>query len=234
MFKKITILGVMLGTFFALGIGWVFAQSESDAPRQSLTINEHGRVSLQGAKVVSVDGSTINATISWGGSASFAGVIKTDGSTEFLRRSGGKTSLSEIMPGHYINVEGMLDTSASKPTVVAKVVRDWSVVKTEINPFGVVSSIDAVAKTFVLRTEERGDVKVSTNEKTIFTKANITSTFSTLKVGDMLSVNGLWEQSTNTLQANHVKIRVQNRRVFGGGRLKTPYTSSTTPPLGLS
>ncbi|OGZ47745.1 MAG: hypothetical protein A3J55_03770 [Candidatus Ryanbacteria bacterium RIFCSPHIGHO2_02_FULL_45_17b] len=229
MIKKIALLGVFLGAFFALGFGFVSAQTGSDMPRQSLMINENGKVSLQGAKVVSIDGSTINATISWGGSASFAGVIKTDASTEFLRRSGGKTSLSEIMPGHYINVEGMLDTSASKPTVVAKVVRDWSVVKTEINPFGVISSVDAVAKTFVLKTQERGDIKVSTNEKTVFTKGNAASTFSALKVRDLLSVNGLWEQSTNTLQANHVKVRVQDRRVFEGGRLKTPYTGSGTP-----
>lgn len=229
MFKKIAVLGVMVGTFFALGMGWTFAQSGSDMPRQSLTINENGKVSLQGAKVVSIDGSVINATISWGGSSGFSGVIKTDASTEFIRRNGGRTSMSEIAPGHYIAVEGMLDTSASKPTVIAKVVRDWSVMKMEINPFGVVSSIDATAKTFMLKTQERGVLKVLVSDNTVFTKGSAPATFSTLKVGDMLSVNGLLEQSTNTLQANRIKIRVQDRRVFEGGRLKTAYTGSSTP-----
>lgn len=198
-------------------------------PRQSLTINENGRVSLQGAKVVSVEGATINATISWGGSSGFSGIIKTDASTEFVRRNGGRTSMSEIVPGHYIAVEGVLDTSASKPTVIAKVVRDWSVLKMEINPFGVVSSIDTAAKTFMLKTQERGVLKVLVSDATVFTKGNTAASFSALKVGDMLSVNGLLEQNTSTLQANRVKIRVQDRRVFEGGRLKTPVTGSSTP-----
>lgn len=229
MFKKIAVLGVVLGAFFALGIGWVSAQSGSDMPRQSLTINENGRVVFQGAKVVSVEGGIINVTISWGGSASFSGVIKTDASTEFVRRGGGKGSLAEIASGHYVNVEGMLDTSASRPTVVAKIVHDWSLVKIDASPFGTISSIDAAAKTFMFKSQERGDMKVLVTERTVVTKGSATTTFSALKVGDILTVSGSWDQSTNTLQANRIKIRVQDRRVFEGGRLKTAYTGSSTP-----
>lgn len=229
MYKTKKIIGLMgLIASFALGTHVVSANSD-DMPHQSLQITEAGKVSLAGAQVVSIDGTSINVLISWGGSASFSGVIKTNSSTEVIRREGGRGSFSEIVPGHYINVEGMLDVSAPKPTVIAKVVRDWSVMKSELNPFGVVSDINATAKTFMLKTQERGTMKVFVNDQTVFTKGRSTTTFSALKSGDMATVNGTWDKTANTLQARHVKIRIEDRRVFEGGRLKTAYTGSGVP-----
>jgi hypothetical protein len=226
--KTKQIIGVA-GLIAGLVFGAHIALADDNMPHQSLHITEAGKVSLTGAKVISIEGSNINATISWGGAAGFSGVIKTNGSTEIIRREGGRGSFAEIVPGHYINVEGTLDTSASKPTVIAKVVRDWSVMKSELNPFGIVSGIDTVAKTFMLKTQERGDMKVFVSDQTTFTKGKSTTTFSGLKSGDMVTANGVWDKTANTLQANRVKIRIEDRRVFEGGRLKTAYTGSSVP-----
>ena len=228
MYKTKQIIGAA-GLIASLALGAHIALADDNMPHQSLHITEAGKVSLTGAKVVSIDGSNITAMISWGGATGFSGVIKTESSTEIIRREGGRGSFSEIVPGHYINVEGMLDMSAPKPTVIAKVVRDWSVMKSELNPFGVVSNIDTTAKTFMLKTQERGDIKVLVSDKTVFSKGGSMTTFSALKAGDLATVNGLWDRTANTLQADRVKIRMEDRRVFEGGRLKTAYAGSSVP-----
>lgn len=226
--KKIIVLMGVVG--LVLGANMAFAETaNNDMPKQSISISDSGKVSLGNAKVVSVEGSNINVTVSWGGTFSLPAVVKVEDSTDYIRKGGGKSTLSEIATGHYLKVEGKLDTSSATLTVIAKTIRNLSVVKTQINPLGTVLSIDTTAKTFMFSTESRGDLKVSVSDSTVFTKGGEAATFATLKVGDMATVKGMWEKNTNTLQADNVKIRINKKTSFQGGTIKTLPTSLTLP-----
>src|SRR5438105_2503784 len=58
-------------------------------------INDNGKVLVRGAKVTGVSGNTILASTAWGGAA-INWTVTTDGSTEFVRRFGGASSMSEV------------------------------------------------------------------------------------------------------------------------------------------
>ena len=207
-------------------------ESPQETPPLKVEMLHTGKVLVRGAKVTNIATSTITAVTSWG-AASITWIVNIDNSTGIIRRNGGSGSLSEIAKDHIVSFEGQLVTAASQMTVNARVVRDWSVQKAEINPFGVVMSIDSTAKSFVLKTEKReyGDLMVATSENTEFLKLKATTTFSALKAGDKVTVNGLWDRAVNTLQAKRVKIQIEDRRVFEGGQLKS--VASVTPPTSI-
>ena len=201
-----------------------FAQ-QSPEPRETpplmVNISANGRVLVRGAKVTSVATSTVQAQTSWGPFA-ITWTVVTDGATEILRRQGGAGPMSEIAIGNIVSFEGTLDQSAAtQPTVRAKILRNWSVEKQRINAFGVIQGVASTTQSFILNTEERGSVTVLTTAATKFTRQNATTTFAALRAGDVVSVHGLWDRGANTLQADWVKIRNEQRRTFEGGRLKT-------------
>lgn len=224
MIKKL----LMSGTAAAVMTGGValfaFAQTPPPDPgkpvKLHVEIKDNGRVLVRGAKITSIATSTINATLTWEGGASIPWVINTDGSTEYVRRHGGNGSFSEFAVGHTISFSGWL-VPASSLTVRADVVRNWSVEKEKINPFGIIQAIDAAAKSFTLLIEERGTIRVLTSADTVILQKNATTTFDALKVGARVAGSGLWDRVANTLSALRIKIHTEDRRVFEGGRLKS-------------
>lgn len=89
-------------------------------------ITDTGKVLVRGAKVTAVSGNTISAETLWG-SAVMTWSVLTDGSTEFIRRAGGKGSVSDIAVGDLISFQGTLQTSVASPlTVQAKIVKNWT------------------------------------------------------------------------------------------------------------
>ncbi len=220
----------------ALGMAAMFAFAQTPPPdpgkpvKLHMEVKDNGRVLVRGAKVTSVATSTINAATTWEGGASIPWVITTDGSTEYVRRHGGNGSLSEFAVGHTISFSGWLVPAASL-TVRADVVKNWSIEKEKINPFGVIQSIDSPAKSFIVKTDEEklGTLTVLTSDATAFFKGKATTTFAALKVGDRVRARGVWDRVANTLQADWIKVHVEDRRVFEGGKLKTlPGASAPT------
>ncbi|TSC78395.1 MAG: hypothetical protein G01um101433_271 [Parcubacteria group bacterium Gr01-1014_33] len=201
-------------------------------PRQYVEIRDTGKVIARGAKVTSVASTTNSFMVatSWGGYA-ITWVINIDDETEFMRRSGGRAQFSEIITGHIVSFEGdIATTTASQPVVKARKITNWSLQNRQINQFGTVTSIDAGMKGFMFKTDHkrRGTLSVWTTDATQITKQQATTTFSTIKTGDLLTVNGMWDMITNTVIADRIKIHVQDRRVFQNGKLKS-ITASTTP-----
>jgi len=213
----VSVIGIALGLGF-----YTLALAETpDSPRPQVEINHEGRVLVRGAVVTSTATSSINATLSWPNGAKIDWVINTSGS-ELVNNSGHKATASEIQNGHVISFNGELTgASGAALAVKARVVRNWSVQKQNINPFGVIQSINSAAKSFVFKTDKQGSPTVSVSDATVITKGKATTTFATLKVGDLAHVRGLWDRTANTVRADQIKIFVENRQTFENGRLKT-------------
>lgn len=232
--KNILVTGAV--TLAAIGSMAIFAFAQTSPPdpgkqvKLHVEIKDNGRVLVRGAKVTSIATSTINAALTWEGGASISWIVTTDGSTEYMRYHGGKGLFSEFAAGHTISFSGWL-VPASTLTVRADTVKNWSIEKEKINPFGIIQSIDSSAKSFIVKTDEKklGTITVLTSDATAIFRGKAMTTFAALKVGDRVRATGIWDRVANTLQAEEIKVHVEDRRVFEGGRLKTlPGTSKPT------
>ena len=95
-----------------------------------VTIAMNGLVVLRSARVLGIDGDTLQVSTAWG-STDFTWVVHTDASsyetrtfgTRFLDREGEKISLSHIRVGDLITVNGTLDAASEVPMLHADVVR---------------------------------------------------------------------------------------------------------------
>jgi len=218
-----------------LAAGTAFAQ-ESEAAKvgttQEVHISNNGKTLVRGAKVTAVSGSGFTATNIWG-SASESWTVQTDGSTEFMRRYGGASSLSEISAGDIVSFSGNLDQTASAFSVKASVVKDWSVQKENSTVSGTVSSVTAAS--FLLHTANRGDVTVSLAASSTVMKDGSAIAFSDIKAGDRISsASGVLDNVNHTLVANKVVVYVNKalleKRTFQG-TLKS--VAGTTLPTTL-
>ncbi len=194
-------------------------------------ITHAGGVLARGAKVTAVGTSSITASQTWGSYVS-VWTVNVVPSTDFYRRFGGASTLSEVHIGDYISFSGMLDTAQPQGTVNAKVIKDFSVQKTNSTFSGSVISRNASTTSFVLSTKERGTVTVNLSASTIVKKESAAATFSDITVGDKISkATGVWDNALNTLSASQVVIYVDqhllNKRTFEG--ILGSSTGSTTP-----
>lgn len=169
---------------------------------------DDGNVLVRGAKVTGISGSVVNASNVWG-SVTLNWAVKTDQTTNIVRRAGGNSSLSEISVGDIVSFQGMLDTGIVSPlTVNAKVLKDWSIQKIRAAFSGTVRSVSASTTSFMLTHESRGDVNVLVASSTVITKGSASATFGDIVVGARVSVRGLLNTVLNTLASDEVKIRI--------------------------
>ncbi|MDO8522866.1 MAG: DUF5666 domain-containing protein [bacterium] len=199
-----------------------FREAQAVGSTLEIHVTDSGRVLVRGAKVTSISGSTINATATWG-SAVFNWGVVTDSSTEWVRRSGGNSSISEVSVGDFISFQGALDTTVASPiTVKAKVVKDWSIQKRHGAFSGSVKNVDGTAKTFVLASEERGDVVVKVLDSTKIKKGKDAGVFTDITVGIKLTAAGLYNDQTKILEADEIKIHAPAAiRTTLEGKIKT-------------
>ena len=195
-------------------------------------VTDNGKVLVRGAKVTSVSGNTINASTTWG-SAVFNWAVVTDSSTEWVRRFGGASAISEVSVGDFISFQGVLDTTIGSPiTVKARVVKDWSIQKKHASFYGLIKSVDASAKTFVLTSEDKGDISVKISDTTKITKGNTVGTFSDITVGSKVTASGLYNTESKVLEADSVKIHLPTAiRTTLEGKIKS--ITGTTPPTTI-
>ncbi len=98
-------------------------------------ISNKGKVNVQGAKVTSISGNTINASTSWG-SVGLSWAVNVLSDTRLVRRFGGTATISEISVGDFIGFQGNLVTTSASPIVVnATKVKDWSIQKKDTTEF---------------------------------------------------------------------------------------------------
>lgn len=195
-------------------------------------IQDNGKVLVRGAKVTAISGNTISAVTAWG-SVILNWNINVDSNTELVRRFGGISSVSEISVGDFISFNGILLTTASSPfTVQAKVLKDWSIQKKYASFYGTVQSIANGTQSFVLATEEKGNLTVVVSSSTKIKKGDVSGIFADLAVGQKVTVQGLYNNLTNNLEADSVKIHLAGvTRTTIEGTFKT--AASGTPPTTM-
>ncbi len=194
-------------------------------------INNDGSVLLRGAKIASVGSSSLVVTQTWGSYVATWNVI-VDPSTELLRRYDGASSLAEFTVGDYVAVKGSLDGVGATPSVRATIVRDYSIQKKNASFSGTVSSVDAAQSSFVLATQNRGNILVSVSSSTVIKEGGASAAFSAIQAGKRITLaSGLWNNLTNTMQASKVEIyqnkALLEKRTFEG-TMKS-LAGSTTP-----
>ncbi len=167
-------------------------------------ITGNGNALVRGAKVVSVSGTDVSATTAFGPST-LSWIIHTDTSTQFVRRFGGASSVAEITAGDTISFSGPLATSSGL-VVNAKIVKDWSILKTRSMLTGVVASINAGSSSFGLSTNNHGTVTVNVASSTILMKNGINILFSLLGIGDKVKASGTFDAQASTLAAERIDV----------------------------
>ena len=196
-----------------------------------LHIFDDGKVLLRGAKVTAVNPTSVNASFSWG-SYTLNGVITTDGSTNIIRKYGGRGTLAEFSVGDILSVQGILVPGQSQPTILARIIKNWSVQKKNATLTGTVGSIDAVNSKFVLNTGNQGAQTVSVSSSTMIKRGDVAGTFADIAVNQKVAVKGLWDNNLNTIAADEVRISVEKpeeQKMTLQGAVKTAPASSTAP-----
>lgn len=173
-----------------------------------VSISNKGKVEVRGAKVTSVSGSTVNASTSWG-SANFVWAVNITGDTKIVKKSDDKSSIGEIAVGDFINFKGnLVVTSASPITVNASWVKNLSGQKKNSSFNGIVKSIDAANKKFVMTSTKNGDISVVVSGSTKFEKGDKKGAFTDIAVTSRVLVKGLYDSQLTQLTANSVKVYV--------------------------
>ncbi|MDO8664304.1 MAG: hypothetical protein Q7K44_02020 [Candidatus Liptonbacteria bacterium] len=195
-------------------------------------ITDNGKTLIRGAKVTSVSGNTINASATWG-SVVFNWAVVTDSSTEFIRRYGSASKISEISIGDFISFQGALDTTVGSPvTVKARIIKDWSIQKKHASFYGLVKSTDTSAKGFILTSEDKGDISVKVSDTAKITKGNVAGVFADITVGAKVTASGLYNTESKILEADTVKIHLPTAiRTTLEGKIKS--ITGTAPPTTL-
>jgi|GEM_PF-5457804 len=93
-------------------------------------VANNGMTYLRGAKVISVQGSTLNVETAWN-SVAFDWIIQTNGvtydtrhfGTRILDASGNELDISRVQVGDVVLISGQLDVNSKIPTINADVVR---------------------------------------------------------------------------------------------------------------
>ncbi len=118
---------------------------------------------------------------------------------KIVRRGGAGTRMSLIMSGDTVQVQG----TASGTTITATLVRDMSLVgRTSFTAH--VRSISG--SSFTMQTTNFGHVTVNTVSSTTITKNGQPASFSSIAVGDMAMVNGVWNTAHNVVTASSISI----------------------------
>ena len=153
---------------------------------------------LIGGKVTAKSGTTL--TIS---KDTKSVTITTDANTKIIRRFGGKSTLSEISVGDFINIAGSWSDS-SKTSAYAKLIRDGSIQERRDTFTGTVTSVTSSG--FVLQSVNRGTQTVEVLDTTKITDRQENSlALGSIHTSDKVMADGMWDRTLSTISAQKVK-----------------------------
>jgi len=125
------------------------------------------------------------------------------GSTQLLRRFGGKSTLTEYSVGNEVIVFGKF-TDESKSTIDAKIVKNNSIQKRRGTFFGDITVKNT--DNFIMQSEGRGNQTVYFGSATFKDRKETLITFSDIKVGDKVRVRGVWDKTLSKItEVEYVK-----------------------------
>lgn len=217
--KTTKIFGMLLAfaliTFAASSVTYAadFGEHMRDAHQRGTTLEMHiydnGKVLVRGAKVSSVSGATINASVAWN-TTTVNWMVNTNPSTHIIQRAGKNVGIGSIAAGDVISFSGTLVSGSNGTfTMNAGTVKDWSTIivpsaKTTVQ--GTVKTIpgNAAPTTFVMTVNGTDyTVKVSAGTSVLNNKWLQTG-LTTIRTGDSIRVYGLFN-ADKTVDATVVR-----------------------------
>jgi hypothetical protein len=176
-----------------------------------VSINDNNSVTVRGAKVTSISGTTLNAQTAFG-STVLSWSIRTGTNTKIIALPGGTLALASIAVGDYVSFSGTLDTSAAGLVVNANVVKDWSQTSqkpaSELQSFkGSVQSVDVSNRKFTLQTGgAEGLITVQLATTSVITNGADSMILANLVVGDSAKTSGTYNANAKILVASKVSV----------------------------
>lgn len=210
--NTLVILGLcsgLLGSFASIAQAQVLAPNYDPRPFGStleVHVNDNGSVSIQGARVEQVSGTTIFCKVYWG--VSFIRVtVRTNDKTVFEKRFGQKITVKELSVGDFISVTGDLFEGSNSLDVVAKKVKNWSLQTLEESFSGTISELSASPAGYVLNSKTRGKVTLIVASSTPVMKGSLTLGADALGVGvNVTSATGVFNNLNKTLTVQTIRI----------------------------
>lgn len=210
--NTLVILGLcsgLLGSFASIAQAQVLAPNYDPRPFGStleVHVNDNGSVSIQGARVEQVSGTTIFCKVYWG--VSFIRVtVRTNDKTVFEKRFGQKITVKELSVGDFISVTGDLFEGSNSLDVVAKKVKNWSLQTLEDSFSGTISELSTSPAGYVLNSKTRGKVTLIVASSTPVMKGSLTLGTDDLGVGvNVTSATGVFNNLNKTLTVQTIRI----------------------------
>jgi hypothetical protein len=172
-----------------------------DCPQANSSSKPSNEVLMKAAKVIEIGTNLLKVSI-------FGYAYKIDlAGSKIVRQWWGESDIDEFSVGDVVNVWGYLD-AGDNYLVHAKTVRDVSIQKIHGVFKGTIESINSTDKTFVLKTEERGNQTVIISDSTKIITATTTGSFSDLQVTMPVVVRGLWNKTLSKIQAQVVIVGI--------------------------
>ncbi len=162
----------------------------------TLTIERKVKVKASAFRAATSESSEyVTSTESW--------TVNVTSATKLFRKYMKTATIEEMLVGDKVEVRGTL---SGTNTLNARVVRNNSLVIKFGDFQGTVLSVNADAKTFVLRTKEKklSDVTITVTDATKYVDENGLRTFTDLTVGDRVKVLGTYNSATKKIAATRV------------------------------
>ena len=142
---------------------------------------------IEKGTVAAISGSTLTVT-----KEGVPYMVNTDDKTNFRRRFGGKSTLSEILEGDTVNVLGKWQNE-DKTQILATHVRDLSIQKRHATFFGTVKSKGDGA--LILTTLKRGDqtVTIDSSSTKLVNRKMEEIKMTDIQIGHRIRVKGIWD-----------------------------------------
>ncbi len=178
-------------------------------------VNDNGTVTVHGARVEQLAGSTLFAKVYWG--VSFIRLtVRTNNNTIFEKRFGQNMAVNEISIGDFISVHGTLFEGSNSLDVVATKVKDWSLQTMDETISGTIIDLATTTETqgFIVNTKNRGKVTLLVAISTPVNKGSLVLKSDVLGVGTRItSATGTYNNLKKTFDVRTIRI-YQNSSLF--------------------
>lgn len=199
-------LAVVFGVMPSIASADSNSNSRIEAP--SVAMSTEGKVLVKQAKVTSVSGSVINASVTLG-SGTLSWTVTTDSATKFYNRTGSAGVIGDIAVNDLITFGG--DLQGNGFTVKALAVKDMTGVVTNATIGGKVESINTTALSLVLdksRSANGNDKKITvqTSASTAISMNGSVLPFASILASDKVKATGTLSADGLTLSATTLVI----------------------------
>ncbi len=210
-FMALPILGAMMFSLvsFAPAVASANEGAKVSSVIASPTVSmADGKALVRGAKVTSVSGSAVNASVTWG-STVLTFTLNTDSATKYYNRLGKAGAFADIASGDSISFAGNM--SGNGFTILASAIKDLSGPVSNATVNGKVQSINIGGLSLVITRgadehNQSPTLTIQANGSTIITLNGATLPFASILVGDKVKATGTLSSDGATLAATSLAI----------------------------